>query len=195
MGTVYVFFADGFEEVEAFTSVDVMRRAGLNVEMITVTPDEIVTGAHDVPVLCDKNVVNCDFYDADLVLLPGGMPGAATLEKCPELRKLVLDFAEKNKPIAAICAAPMILGKLGLLKGRKATCYPGFEQYLEGAECTGAPVERDGNIITGKGPGAPAYRRGLLHLPRHCIGSYGRSRTLQTQRLVLSDNSRRRNGI
>ena len=144
MGTVYVFFADGFEEVEAFTSVDVMRRAGLNVEMITVTPDEIVTGAHDVPVLCDKNVVNCDFYDADLVLLPGGMPGAATLEKCPELRKLVLDFAEKNKPIAAICAAPMMLGKLGLLKGRKATCYPGFEQYLEGAECTGAPVERDG---------------------------------------------------
>lgn len=102
--------------MEAFTSVDVMRRAGLNVEMITVTPDEIVTGAHDVPVLCDKNVVNCDFYDADLVLLPGGMPGAATLEKCPELRKLVLDFAEKNKPIAAICAAPMILGKLGLLK-------------------------------------------------------------------------------
>ena len=140
--------------MEAFTSVDLMRRAGLNVEMITVTPDEIVTGAHDVPVLCDKNVVNCDFYDADLVLLPGGMPGAATLEKCPELRKLVLDFAEKNKPIAAICAAPMILGKLGLLKGRKATCYPGFEQYLEGAECTGAPVERDGNIITGKGPGA-----------------------------------------
>ena len=134
MGTVYVFFADGFEEIEAFTSVDVMRRAGLNVEMVTVTPDEIVTGAHDVPVLCDKNVVNCDFFDAELVLLPGGMPG--------------------EKPITAICAAPMVLGKLGLLKGKKATCYPGFEQYLEGAECTGAPVERDGNIITGKGPGA-----------------------------------------
>ena len=72
MGTVYVFFADGFEEIEAFTSVDVMRRAGLNVEMITVTPDEIVTGAHSVPVLCDKNIVNCDFFDADLILLPGG---------------------------------------------------------------------------------------------------------------------------
>ena len=79
MGTVYVFFADGFEEIEAFTSVDVMRRAGLNVEMITVTPDEIVKGAHSVPVLCDKNIVNCDFFDADLILLPGGMPGAATL--------------------------------------------------------------------------------------------------------------------
>ena len=137
MGTVYVFFADGFEEIEAFTSVDVMRRAGLNVEMVTVTPDEIVTGAHDVPVLCDKNVVNCDFFDAELVLLPGGMPGASTLEKCGELRNLVLRFAQEQKPIAAICAAPMVLGKLGLLKGKKATCYPGFEQYLEGAECTG----------------------------------------------------------
>lgn len=154
MGTVYVFFADGFEEIEAFTSVDVMRRAGLNVEMITVTSDEIVRGAHDVPVLCDKNIVNCDFFDADLVLLPGGMPGAATLGECADLRKFLLRFAEKNKPIAAICAAPMVLGKLGLLKGRKATCYPGFEQYLEGAEYTGASVEKDGNIITGKGPGA-----------------------------------------
>ena len=154
MGTVYVFFADGFEEIEAFTAVDVIRRAGLNVEMVTVTPDEIVTGAHGVPVLCDKNIVNCDFFDADLILLPGGMPGAVTLEKCDDLRKRVLRFAEQEKPMAAICAAPMVLGKLGLLKGRKATCYPGFEQYLEGAEYTGAIVEKDGNIITGKGPGA-----------------------------------------
>lgn len=154
MGTAYVFFADGFEEIEAFTCVDVMRRAGLNVEMVSVTPDEIVTGAHDVPVLCDCNVVNCDFFDADLVLLPGGMPGAATLDKCEELRKLLLRFAEEQKPIAAICAAPMVLGKLGLLKGKKATCYPDFEQYLDGADCTGAPVERDGNIVTGKSPAA-----------------------------------------
>ncbi len=154
MGTVYVFFANGFEEIEAFTSVDVLRRAGLNVEMVRVTPDEIVTGAHDVPVLCDKNIMNCDFSDADLVLLPGGMPGAVALEKSDELRKLILSFAEEGKPVAAICAAPMILGKLGLLKGKKATCYPGFEQYLEGAEYTGAKVERDGNFITGQGPAA-----------------------------------------
>ncbi|MDR0894826.1 MAG: DJ-1/PfpI family protein [Prevotellaceae bacterium] len=154
MGTIYVFFADGFEEVEAFTTVDVLRRAGMNVEMITVTPDEIVTGAHDVPVLCDRNIDNCDFADAELIVLPGGMPGAATLEKCARLRKLIQQFADQNKPIAAICAAPMILGNLGLLKGKRATCYPGFEKYLTGANVTTAQTEIDGNIITGKGPGA-----------------------------------------
>ena len=147
MGTVYAFFADGFEEIEALTAVDTLRRAGLNVEIVSVTPDEIVVGAHDVSLLCDVNFENCDFFDAELLLLPGGMPGAATLDKHEGLRKLILSFAEKGKPIAAICAAPMVLGKLGLLKGKKATCYPGFEQYLEGAECVG-------NIITGMGPGA-----------------------------------------
>lgn len=154
MGTVYAFFADGFEEIEAFTAVDTLRRAGLDVEIVSVTPDEIVVGAHDVSVLCDKNFVNCDFYDAELLLLPGGMPGAGTLDKHEGLRKLILSFAEQGKPIAAICAAPMVLGKLGLLKGRKATCYPSFEQYLEGAECVNEMVVRDGNIITAMGPGA-----------------------------------------
>ena len=81
MGTVYAFFADGFEEIEAFTAVDTLRRAGLNVEIVSVTPDEIVMGAHDVSLLCDINFDNCDFFDADLLLLPGGMPGAATLDK------------------------------------------------------------------------------------------------------------------
>ena len=149
MGTVYAFFADGFEEIEALTAVDTLRRAGLNVEIVSVTPDEIVVGAHDVSLLCDVNFENCDFFDAELLLLPG-----ATLDKHEGLRKLILSFAEKGKPIAAICAAPMVLGKLGLLKGKKATCYPGFEQYLEGAECVGEHVVRDGNIITGMGPGA-----------------------------------------
>lgn len=154
MGTVYAFFADGFEEIEAFTAIDVLRRAGLDVEIVSVTSDEIVIGAHDISVLCDKNFGNCDFSDAELLLLPGGMPGAATLDKHEGLRKLILDFAGKNKPIAAICAAPMVLGKLGLLKGRKATCYPSFEQYLDGAECIDTDVVKDGHIITGRGPGA-----------------------------------------
>ncbi|MDR0939131.1 MAG: DJ-1/PfpI family protein [Mediterranea sp.] len=154
MGTVYAFFADGFEEIEALTAVDTLRRAGLNVEIVSVTPNEIVVGAHDVSILCDVNFENRDFYDAELLLLPGGMPGAATLGEHEGLRKLLLGFAAKEKPIAAICAAPMVLGKLGLLKGKKATCYPGFEQYLEGAECVNEHVARDGNIITGMGPGA-----------------------------------------
>ena len=100
MGTVYAFFADGFEEIEAFTAIDTLRRGGLNVEIVSVTPDEIVVGAHDVSVLCDINFDNCDFFDAELLLLPGGMPGAATLDKHEGLRRLILDFAAKNKPIA-----------------------------------------------------------------------------------------------
>lgn len=154
MGTVYVFFADGFEEMEAFAAVDILRRAGVQVQMVTVTENEIVKGAHGVSVLCDKNIVNCDFFDAEMLVLPGGLPGATTLNECEDLRKLLVRFAQEGKNIAAICAAPMVLGNLGLLKGKKATCYPGFDKYLEGAEYTGALVEKDGNIITGKGPGA-----------------------------------------
>lgn len=153
MKKVYVFFADGFEEIEALTSVDVLKRAGADVVMVSVTPNEIVTGAHEVPMLCDKNIDSCDLMDADLLLLPGGMPGAQTLSECEFLGKALQRQAEKGKPVAAICAAPMVLGKLGILKGKKATCYPGFEGFLEGAEYTAASVERDGLIITGKGPG------------------------------------------
>ena len=154
MGTVYVFFADGFEEMEAFAAVDVLRRAGVKVQMVTVTEDEIVRGAHGVPVLCDKNFDNCDFFDAEMLVLPGGLPGATTLAEHEGLCNLLTRFAGEDKNIAAICAAPMVFGKLGLLKGKKATCYPGFDKYLEGAEYTGTMVEKDGNIITGKGPGA-----------------------------------------
>lgn len=153
MGTVYSFFADGFEEIEAFVAIDTLRRAGLDVEMVSVTPDKMVVGAHDISIFCDVNFEECDFADAELLFLPGGMPGAATLDKHVGLRNLILDFAKANKPIGAICAAPMVLGKLGLLKGRKATCYPNFEQYLEGAECVDELVVRDGNIITSMGPG------------------------------------------
>ena len=154
MGTVYAFFEDGFEEIEALTVVDVLRRADLNVKIVSVTPDEIVVGAHDVSLLCDVNFSNCDFFDAELLVLPGGMPGAATLSEHKGLCKLLTNFAAKEKRIAAICAAPMALGKLGLLNGYKATCYPGFEQYLEGALYENRAVVIDRNIITGRGPGA-----------------------------------------
>lgn len=155
METVYTFFADGLEEIEAITALDVLRRGGLNVESISIERGDTIVGAHGIHILCDKNFAKADFSDASLLLLPGGMPGAETLDKHAGLRKLILHHAEKNKPIAAICAAPMVLGKLGLLKGKRATCYPGFEKHLEGAQyTTDQQVVRDGNIITGRGPGA-----------------------------------------
>ena len=151
---IYVHLADGFEEIEAITVTDVLRRAGAEVCTVSVSDKLEVKGTHEIEVKADIPFDQADYESCEMIVLPGGMPGAATLEKCDDLRRLILRFAEENKPIAAICAAPMVLGKLGLLKGKKATCYPGFEQYLEGADCTGAMVEKDGNVITGKGPGA-----------------------------------------
>jgi len=154
MKTAFVFLADGFEEIEAFTAIDVLRRSEVKVSMVSVTEDEIVRGAHGISVLCDKIIDNCDFSGVDLLLLPGGMPGATNLAACDYLAKQLRNFAQEGKPLAAICAAPMVLGRLGLLKGLKVTCYPGFESFLEGAQYTGAMVECDGNVITGKGPAA-----------------------------------------
>lgn len=154
METVYVFFADGFEEIEALTAVDVLRRADLKVEMVSVTSEDVATGAHGIAVTCDLLFEECDFSDAIMLLLPGGMPGAGSLYKHAGLCELLLDYNSRNKPIAAICAAPMVLGKLGILKGRKATCYPGYERDLQGAEFVSEQVVKDGNLITGNGPGA-----------------------------------------
>ncbi|WP_071147241.1 DJ-1 family glyoxalase III [Bacteroides ihuae] len=154
METIYVFFADGFEEIEALTTVDVLRRANLKVEMVSIMSEDVTTGAHGIAVTCDLLFEECDFSDAIMLLLPGGMPGAASLSKHKGLCELLLDYNSQNKSIAAICAAPMVLGKLGILKGRKATCYPGYEQDLQGAEFVYEQVVKDANIITGNGPGA-----------------------------------------
>lgn len=152
MKTIYVFLADGFEEIEALTPIDVLRRAGLKVITVSVKDSPVVHGAHGVPVITDALIDEVE--EGDMILLPGGMPGATNLDKCPELNELIMQYASQGKPMAAICAAPLVLGKRGLLKGKKATCYPGFEEFLEGSEYTSAPVESDGVIITGKGPGA-----------------------------------------
>jgi 4-methyl-5(b-hydroxyethyl)-thiazole monophosphate biosynthesis len=151
MNTMYVFFVDGFEEIEAIATVDVLRRADLNVKMISVTNDKTVTGSHGIPVICDHLFCETDFAGAGMLILPGG---TVALGKHEGLCKLLVNFAEHNKPIAAICAAPSVLGTLGLLKGKKAVCYPGFEKYLEEAELSGEQVVKTGSIITGKGPGA-----------------------------------------
>ena len=154
MKTIYVFLAEGFEEIEALTPVDVLRRAGLSVKTVSVMDKYIVTGAHGVPVLADVMFDEVFAEDVEMILLPGGLPGATNLDAHEGLAGMILNFAKAEKPLAAICAAPLVFGNRGLLEGKKATCYPGFETYLKGAQYTAALVEKDGNFITGKGPGA-----------------------------------------
>lgn len=155
MGTVYVFLAEGFEEIEAISIVDVLRRAGIKTKTVSVTGDKVVQGAHAVPVVADTTFEKVDLTDGAMLVLPGGMPGASGLDAHKGLRDAILDFVKSNKPLAAICAAPLVYGNLGLLKGKKATCYPGFEKFLEGAEIDRSkPVVRGGLYITAEGPAA-----------------------------------------
>ena len=149
---IYMFLANGFEEIEALLPLDLMRRAGLEVKTVGVGGLDI-TGSHGITVKAD--MLDSDFSDnsPECVILPGGMPGTKNLDASPVVHK-ALDLAlEKNSLICAICAAPMILGKRGILKGKNATCFPGFEEYLEGANVGGRAV-RDGQVITGVGMGA-----------------------------------------
>ncbi|MDR1023563.1 MAG: DJ-1/PfpI family protein [Prevotellaceae bacterium] len=150
MKTTYVFLTTGFEEVEALATVDVLRRAGLDVKTVSVEDSKRVVASHRVEVTADLLFGEADFGSAELLALPGG---TTRLNEFEELKKLLLTFGKAGGKIAAICAAPMVLGGLGLLNGKKATCYPGFEKFLTGATlATEQPVVVDGNIVTGKGP-------------------------------------------
>ena len=151
MKKAIVFLAEGFEEIEALTIVDVLRRGGVEVTTASVTEDPYVLGAHDVEVLADADN-EYDVSDADMVVLPGGMPGALNLRQSSMVCDAVTDFVAAGKLVGAICAAPFVLGELGVLEGKKATCYPGFEGKLQGAAYTATRVQRDGNIVTGNGP-------------------------------------------
>ena len=153
MKTVFLFLADGFEEIEALATVDVLRRAGVQVTTVSINPTELVIGAHGIPVMADVLFEQAQYADADMLILPGGMPGAANLDAHEGLRRLITAHAEAGKWLAAICAAPMVYGHMGLLSGRKATCYPGFEEELKGAAATGEGVVTDGQFITSKGLG------------------------------------------
>lgn len=155
MAKVYEFLANGFEEVEALAPVDIFRRAGVEIQTVSVTGSEWVESSHGVTIKADVKFEDMrDFNDADMLMLPGGLPGATNLNEHAGVREALLAHNAKGKHIGAICAAPMVLGSLGLLKGRKATCSPGFEKYLEGAEYTAELFTVDGNIITGEGPAA-----------------------------------------
>lgn len=153
MTKVYLFLADGFEEIEALTVVDLMRRASIDITMVSVTGRKQVTGSHQIVVMTDELFEEVDFSEADLLVLPGGMPGTTHLMKHEGLDRLLTDFHGKGKALAAICAAPSVLGSKGLLEGKKAICYPGFEENLFGATIQNDSVVSDGNITTSKGMG------------------------------------------
>lgn len=165
MKSICIFLATGFEEVEALFPLDILRRGGLSVKTVSVMGEPTVTGAHGVPVVADCLIEDLNEADIEMIVLPGGLPGATNLDAHAGLDALVRSFASAGKPLAAICAAPMVYGKRGLLKGKKATCYPGFDKFLEGAEYTGNMVEIADNFILGKGPAA-AYMFGFAILEK-----------------------------
>ncbi|MGN0165670.1 MAG: DJ-1 family glyoxalase III [Lachnospiraceae bacterium] len=154
MSKVYIFFADGFEEIEALAVVDVLRRGGVETVMVSITGNSMVTSSHHVSVKCDALFEEEDFSDGDMLVLPGGMPGTKSLQAHAGLKDLILRYAAEGKKLAAICAAPSVLGINGLLKGKKAICFPGFEDMLLEAEVQkDKKVVTDGNITTAKGMG------------------------------------------
>ena len=149
MKKALIFLVDGFEEIEALGTADVLRRGKVGVTTVSVTGKREVMGSHHVPVVADALIEDVDF-NVDMLVLPGG---TTALNDCEALKKQLLAFAEAGKDVAAICAAPMVLGGLGLLRGKRATAYPGFEQYLDGADFIPEAVVTDGHIVTGRGPG------------------------------------------
>ncbi len=151
---VYIFLAEGFEEIESVTPIDVLRRAGIQVQIISVSDNKNVTGSHGITIIADANYTDVDFNDADLLVLPGGMPGTLNLKAHEPLNKLLVEAASKGKLIGAICAGPTVLAQNDLLKDKNATCYPGFEKEFTNANYTGEQVEVADKIITANGVGA-----------------------------------------
>ncbi len=153
MSRAAIFFATGFEEIEALTVVDVLRRGGVAADMVSVTGEREVTGSHGITVKTDKLFAEADLETADILVLPGGMPGTTNLEAYEPLMDKVDEFYRKGKYIAAICAAPSIFGHKGILQGRRACSNPGFESHLEGADVKREEAVVDGTVITSRGMG------------------------------------------
>lgn len=149
---VYVMLADGFEEIEALTPVDVLRRAGIEVFTVSISNSKTVMGSHHIPVIADMLMDEADLQNADMVILPGG-PGTQNLYHHAGLEKAIASRVSQNKWMAAICAAPMILGKRGYLKGHEAICFPGYEKDLQGAVIKNSKAVISGKFITSKGAG------------------------------------------
>lgn len=169
MSKVFAFVADGLEEVECLAVVDVLRRSGVEVTLVSVMGKKEITGAHGIRFQADALFEEVNTDEADVLFLPGGMPGTVNLKAHEGLSEAICRANKQGRRLAAICAAPSILGEMGLLKGRTATCYPGFEDMLHGASCTLQGVVTDGNITTARGLG---YALDLgLELVRLLLGS------------------------
>ncbi len=151
MSSVNMFFATGFEEVEALTAVDLLRRSGVNVNMISITDSREVTGSHGIIVTMDK--IFSETEEADMIILPGGAKGTENLYACEPLKNMINRYYRENKYLAAICAAPTVFGRMGLLKERRATCYPGMEDELFCKEALEDGVVMDDKVITSRGLG------------------------------------------
>lgn len=167
MKKVYLFLADGFETVEALAPVDVMRRAGIEVVTVSIMKRHEVLSAQNVKVVADVLYEEVSFDDASALVLPGGGVGTDNLSAHEPLCEALVCANSKGILVAAICAAPMVFGRIGILEGRKATCYPGCESDLFGAEYTAVPVQESGNIITGCGPGV-SFDFGFAIVERLC---------------------------
>lgn len=150
---VSVHLAEGFEEIEAVSIIDVLRRAEIETVVVSVTGQKEVKGAHGMIIKADELFEDINYEKCVMIVLPGGMPGSANLNDHKGLKDQITNFYKEDKLLGAICAAPLVFGHLGILHNRKATCYPGFEDQLIGALTTGSEVEISDNIITGKGPG------------------------------------------
>ena len=179
---IYVFLADGFEETEAIAPIDILKRFGKEVVTVGIGGGKI-TGAHGITVIADitdSDVIMTD--KVEMIVLPGGMPGTLNLEKSPVVQAAIKFCADNKKAIGAICAAPSIIGKLGLLKGKKATCFPGFEQYLTGAEVLNKLCVTDGQFTTACGAGA-AIEFGLELVKVLC----GEKRSTELRSAIVAD--------
>lgn len=153
MSKAYLFYATGFEEVEALTVVDLLRRGGVECETVSIMGDYDVTSSHGITIRADRLFEEKDLSDADMLIMPGGIPGTPNLRAHAGLEKLIRQYAKEGKYLAAVCAAPTIYGEMGLLQGKKATCYPGMEEGLVGATPLTDSVVCDGQFITSRGMG------------------------------------------
>ena len=148
-----LFCANGFEECEGLVVVDLLKRAGIDIKIVSLQNDLSVLSSHQIKIQCDLMFDEVNFDELDMIILPGGMPGTLRLKEHVKLCEKIKEFHQNRKPLAAICAAPSVLGGLGLLKGRTVTCYPGFENECLEAICSGEKVEKDDHIITARGLG------------------------------------------